>query len=175
MENKLFEQLNEEISSKLGVDKLKITYQISERAKNKFGHCKYDVKSNSFVINVSRFIIGTEMEKDTLCHELAHAYDIAYIKSYSNDDPQPHGVAWKMIMDKVFGYKNIRATGLHNKGIKIIKTSQNQYNIYEGSKKRAIIKVNGNLFEIKNDKNEFFDNIKDEEYYMHHFSNYIKP
>ncbi len=174
MENKLLNELNSEIANKLGVDKLNIIYKVSDKAKSKFGHCRY-IEFNTYLINLSSFILGTEMEKDTICHELCHAYDHAYIKSQpDNQDLNPHGISWRMMMDAVFGYKNVKGTGIHDKGLKIIKIASNHYDVYCNGNKRAIIKVNGKELSIRDNKNEFFQNQKDEEYYIHHFVNFLR-
>ncbi len=169
MENKLLNELNSEISTKLGVSKLNIQYKISTSAKSKFGHCRC-INFYTYLINLSSFILGTEMERDTICHELCHAYDHAYVKSQpGNQDLNPHGIAWKMMMEEVFGYKNVKAQGIHNKGIKLIKINSNHYDIYENGNKKAIIKINGKELSIRNNKNEFFENEKNEVYYIEHF------
>ena len=76
----ILEQMNSKISNTLKVPKLKITYKISEKAKAKFGHCRY-IEHGHYLINLSSFILNTELEKDTICHELCHAYDHHYFKS----------------------------------------------------------------------------------------------
>ena len=112
--NILLEQMNYKIAEDLGVPELKITYKVSEKAKAKFGHCRY-IDFGHYLINLSSFILGTSLEKDTICHELCHAYDHHYFKSRpGNIDPAPHGIAWKMLMEKVFGYSNVKAQGIHH-------------------------------------------------------------
>ena len=109
----LLEQMNQKISNNLELPKLKITYKVSEKAKSKFGHCRY-IEPGHYLINLSSFILNTELEKDTICHELSHAYDHHYFKSLpQNNDPAPHGIAWKMLMEKVFGYVDVKAQGIH--------------------------------------------------------------
>ena len=114
----LLEQMNQKISNNLELPKLKITYKVSEKAKSKFGHCRY-IEPGHYLINLSSFILNTELEKDTICHELSHAYDHHYFKPLSqNNDPAPHGIAWKMLMEKVFGYVDVKAQGIHQSNSK---------------------------------------------------------
>ena len=60
--------------------------------------------------------MNTKLEKDTIAHELCHAYDHHYFKLEKETaglDPKPHGYVWKELMDKVFGYKDVKAQGIH--------------------------------------------------------------
>jgi len=91
MKNELLNELNIEIANKLGVEPLTITYQVSNKAKSKFGHCKYS-KVKGYIINLSEWILNSEMERDTICHELCHAYDHAYFGVPTG----PHGYVGKI-------------------------------------------------------------------------------
>ena len=48
----LLEKMNTKISNDLEVPKLKITYKVSEKAKSKFGHCRYIEQGHYFVIMI---------------------------------------------------------------------------------------------------------------------------
>ena len=171
----LLEQMNLKISNDLGVPPLKITYKVSERAKSKFGHCRY-LEPGHYLINLSSFILGTELEKDTICHELCHAYDHFYFKSSpQNGDPNPHGVAWKMLMEKVFGYANVKAQGIHqSNSSKLIKVGDGRFDLYIKGNKKAIFEVVDDVLSIKTPNNKFFNNISEEEKYVSVFVNLYK-
>ena len=166
----LIEKMNLKISKDLGVPKLKIKYTVSEKAKSKFGHCKY-LGLDQYEINLSSFILGTSLEKDTTCHELCHAYDHYYFKSVPNNtDFSPHGTAWKMLMDKVFGYQNIKAQGIHvnnsNDVIKLINKGKGDYDLYINGNGKAKFNLINNMVDIKNYKNQFFKTEVEERKYM---------
>jgi predicted SprT family Zn-dependent metalloprotease len=147
----ILEQMNSKISNTLKVPKLKITYKVSEKAKSKFGHCRY-IEPGHYLINLSSFILDTELEKDTICHELCHAYDHHYFKPLPhNNDPAPHGIAWKMMMDQVFGYVNVKAQGI---------------DLYIEGNKKAMFKISGKMVNIRTPQNKIFDNVLEEEKYM---------
>lgn len=165
MNNKLIDKYNAEIAYKLNVEPLKIIYQVSNKAKSKYGHCRYVAKEHSYIINLSSWILNTEMEKDTICHELCHAYDHAYFGMRTN----PHGRIWRALMSEVFGYKNVKAQGIHNKEIKLVKVGINHYNLYENDNMKAIFKINNGLVEIRDKDNKYFECQNNEEYYMKHF------
>ena len=172
MENTNLVKLNQQISNTLGVKPLKITYKVSKKAKSKFGHCRY-IKPGHYLINLSSFILGTELEKDTICHELCHAYDHHYFKSLpENNDPKPHGIAWKMLMKEVFGYDNVKAQGIHQSNSKsndLVKINNNTFDLYVNGTKKAIFKISNKMVEIRTPQNKFFDNILEEEKYMNIF------
>jgi predicted SprT family Zn-dependent metalloprotease len=171
--NTLLEQMNIKISKNLKVPKLKITYKVSEKAKSKFGHCRY-IEPGHYLINLSSFILGTELEKDTICHELCHAYDHFYFKSLNND-PAPHGVAWKMLMKEVFGYVNIKAQGIHqSKENELIKTGDGMFDLYVNGNKKAMFTVENNIIYIRTPQNKFFNSVLEEEKYMTAFFNLYK-
>lgn len=175
--NTLLEQMNTKISNDLEVSKLKITYKISERAKSKFGHCRY-IEQGHYLINLSSFILGTELEKDTICHELCHAYDHHYFKSLpQNNDPTPHGITWKMLMKEVFGYVDVKAQGIHQSNSKsndLIQTGNGMFDLYIEGNKKAMFKTSDNMVDIRTPQNKFFDNILEEEKYMTMFINLYK-
>lgn len=175
--NTLLEQLNTKISNDLEVPKLKITYKVSEKAKSKFGHCRY-IEPGHYLINLSSFILNTEMEKDTICHELSHAYDHHYFKSLPyNNDPSPHGIAWKMIMKDVFGYNNVKAQGIHNSNLKsnkLLKVGEGAFDLYIKGNKKAMFKISNNMVDIRTPQNKFFSNTLEEEKYMSIFINLYK-
>ena len=171
--NILLEQMNYKIAEDLGVPELKITYKVSEKAKAKFGHCRY-IDFGHYLINLSSFILGTSLEKDTICHELCHAYDHHYFKSRpGNIDPAPHGIAWKMLMEKVFGYSNVKAQGIHqldSESTKLIKVGEGRFDLYIKGDKKAIFKIlNNNMVDIRTPQNKFFNNTSKEEKYMNMF------
>jgi len=166
----LLEEMNSQISKDLGVPKLKITYKVSEKAKSKFGHCRY-LEPNHYLINLSSFILGTDLEKDTICHELCHAYDHFYFKpQIGHLDPHPHGNTWKQLMDKVFGYKNIKAQGLHvsnsNDTIKLINKGNGNYDLYINGNGKAKFNLTNNMVNIRNYKNQFFKTEVEEQKFM---------
>ena len=165
----LLEQMNQKISNNLELPKLKITYKVSEKAKSKFGHCRY-IEPGHYLINLSSFILNTELEKDTICHELSHAYDHHYFKSLpQNNDPAPHGIAWKMLMEKVFGYVDVKAQGIHQSNSKsntLLEVGKGMFDLYIEGNKKAMFKVLNNMVDIKTPQNKFFDNILEEEKYM---------
>jgi predicted SprT family Zn-dependent metalloprotease len=177
MKNQNLINFNCQIAESLGVEPLKITYKVSERAKSKFGHCRY-IEQGHYLINLSSFILGTELEKDTICHELCHAYDHHYFKSLSqNNDPAPHGIAWKMLMDKVFGYVNVKAQGIHpsnSNSNELIKVGNGMFDLYIEGNKKAMFKISDNIVTIRTPQNKFFDNILEEEKYMNIFVNLYK-
>jgi predicted SprT family Zn-dependent metalloprotease len=177
MENTNLKELNHQIAKSLGVKPLKITYKISDKAKSKFGHCRY-IEQGHYLINLSSFILNTELEKDTICHELCHAYDHHYFKSLSqNNDPAPHGIAWKMLMEKVFGYVDVKAQGIHQSNSKLnelIKVGNKMFDLYIEGNKKAIFKISDNIVAIRTPQNKFFDNILEEEKYMAMFINLYK-
>jgi len=175
--NNLIEQMNTKISKDLEVPKLKITYKVSEKAKSKFGHCRY-IEPGHYLVNLSSFILDTELEKDTICHELCHAYDHHYFKSLpQNNDPAPHGIAWKMLMKEVFGYVDVKAQGIHQSNSKeneLIKTGENNFSLYVKGDKKAIFTISNNTVDIRTPQNKFFDSILEEEKYMTMFINLYK-
>ena len=173
--NSLLEQMNTKISKDLEVPKLKITYKVSEKAKSKFGHCRY-IEPGHYLVNLSSFILGTELEKDTICHELCHAYDHHYFKSLpQNNDPAPHGVAWKMLMKEVFGYVDIKAQGIHqSKENELIKTGDGMFDLYVNGNKKAIFKVSNDIVDIRTPQNKIFSSILEEEKYMNMFFSLYK-
>lgn len=171
--NKFIKVLNQEIYSKLGVPPLDIKLEISERAKSKFGHCKYNGR-NQYVINISRFIVGTNLEKDTICHELRHAYDHHYFKSRIGwKDTAPHGKVWKMLMDEIFGYKDVKAQGIHSKGIEIFKIYENKFDLYDGGTCKAQIIFDGRNLSIKNPKGGYISSEMEERRYVDEFSKFL--
>ena len=176
MKNKLLEKLNTKIADDLGVEELKITYKVSEKAKSKFGHCRY-IEHGHYLINLSSFILNTELEKDTIAHELSHAYDHHIFKSDpSNDDPTPHGIAWKMLMDKVFGYKDVKAQGIHKsnpKYNKFINKGNGEFDLYVKGYKKAVFSIDGDLYSIKTPSNQYFKNKIVEEEYMQLFGEFL--
>ena len=173
----LVEKMNLKISKDLGVPKLKIKYTVSEKAKSKFGHCKY-LGLDQYEINLSSFILGTSLEKDTTCHELCHAYDHHYFKSIpGNTDSAPHGMAWKMLMEKVFGYTNVKAQGIHQSNPqsgKLIKTGEKTYALYIQENKKAIFEISDNMVSIRTPENKFFDDVSKEEKYIYLFMSLLK-
>jgi hypothetical protein len=175
--NILLEQMNYKIAEDLGVPELKITYKVSEKAKAKFGHCRY-IDFGHYLINLSSFILGTSLEKDTICHELCHAYDHHYFKSRpGNIDPAPHGIAWKMLMEKVFGYTNVKAQGIHQSNPqsgKLIKTGEKTYALYIQENKKAIFEISYNMVSIRTPENKFFDDVSKEEKYIYLFMSLLK-
>jgi len=177
MRNTNLIKLNKQIAESLGKEPLKITYKVSEKAKSKFGHCRY-IEPGHYLINLSSFILGTELEKDTICHELCHAYDHHYFKSLpQNNDPAPHGTAWKMLMKEVFGYVDVKAQGIHQSNSKeneLIKTGENNFSLYVKGDKKAIFTISNNMVNIKTPQNKFFDSILEEEKYMTMFINLYK-
>jgi predicted SprT family Zn-dependent metalloprotease len=176
MGSTLLEKMNTKISNDLEVPKLKITYKVSEKAKSKFGHCRY-IEQGHYLINLSSFILSTELEKDTICHELCHAYDHHIFKSDpSNDDPTPHGIAWKMLMDKVFGYKDVKAQGIHKsnpKYNKFINKGNGVFDLYVKGYKKAVFSIDGDLYSIKTPSNQYFKNKIVEEEYMQLFGEFL--
>lgn len=175
--NTLLEQMNTKISNDLEVPKLKITYKISERAKSKFGHCRY-IEPGHYLINLSSFILNTELEKDTICHELCHAYDHHIFKSDPrNNDPAPHGVAWKMLMEKVFGYVDVKAQGIHqsnSKSNELLNVGDGMFDLYIEGNKKATFRILNNMVNIRTPQNKFFNNTLEEEKYMAMFINLYK-
>ena len=175
--NILLEQMNTKIADNLGVPELKITYKVSEKAKSKFGHCRY-IDSGHYLINLSSFILDTPLEKDTICHELCHAYDHHYFKSIpGNTDQSPHGMAWKMLMEKVFGYTNVKAQGIHQSNPqsgKLIKTGEKTYALYIQENKKAIFEISDNMVSIRTPENKFFDDVSKEEKYIYFFMSLLK-
>ena len=175
--NTLLEQMNQKISNDLELPKLKITYKVSEKAKSKFGHCRY-IEQGHYLINLSSFILSTELEKDTICHELCHAYDHHYFKSLpQNNDPAPHGIAWKMLMEKVFGYVDVKAQGIHQSNPnsnELIKIGNGMFDLYIEGNKKAMFKISDNMVDIRTPQNKFFNNILEEEKYMTMFINLYK-
>jgi predicted SprT family Zn-dependent metalloprotease len=178
MKNLLLEKLNTKISDDLGVEKLKIKYEVSTRAKSKFGHCKY-IEPKHYLINLSSFILDTELEKDTIAHELCHAYDHHYFKlgtETAGCDPKPHGDAWKMLMDKVFGYKDIKAQGIHksnSKYNKFIGKGNGGYDLYVKGYKKAVFSIDEGLCSIKTPSNQHFESKIVEEKYMQLFGEFL--
>ena len=178
MKNLLLEKLNTKISDDLGVEELKIKYEVSTRAKSKFGHCKY-IEPKHYLINLSSFILDTELEKDTIAHELCHAYDHHYFKlgtETAGCDPKPHGDAWKMLMDKVFGYKDVKAQGIHksnSKYNKFIDKGNGGYDLYVKGYKKAVFSIDGGLFSIKTPSNQHFESKIVEEKYMQLFGEFL--
>lgn len=170
----LLEQMNQKISNNLELPKLKITYKVSEKAKSKFGHCRY-IEPGHYLINLSSFILNTELEKDTICHELSHAYDHHYFKSLpQNNDPAPHGIAWKMLMKEVFGYVDVKAQGIHQSNSKsntLLEVGKGMFDLYIEGNKKAMFKILNNMVDIRTPQNKFFDNIFEEEKYMTMFIN----
>jgi hypothetical protein len=167
MKNELLNELNIEIANKLGVEPLTITYQVSNKAKSKFGHCKYS-KVKGYIINLSEWILNSEMERDTICHELCHAYDHAYFGVPTG----PHGYVWKKLMSEVFGYQNVKAQGFHSKDskdVKLIDLGSNQFKLLENGYERAYFKVNDDMVQIRDNHNKYFESEKKEEYYMGQF------
>ena len=177
MKNTNLKELNQQIAKSLRVKPLKITYKISEKAKSKFGHCRY-IEPGHYLINLSSFILNTELEKDTICHELCHAYDHHIFKSDPrNNDPAPHGVAWKMLMEKVFGYIDVKAQGIHqlnSKSNELIKVGNGMFDLYIEGNKKAMFKISDNMVDIRTPQNKFFDNILEEEKYMTMFIDIYK-
>jgi predicted SprT family Zn-dependent metalloprotease len=177
MKNTNLKELNQQIAKSLRVKPLKITYKISEKAKSKFGHCRY-IEPGHYLINLSSFILNTELEKDTICHELCHAYDHYYFKSLpQNNDPAPHGIAWKMLMEKVFGYVNVKAQGIHqsnSRSQELLKVGNGMFDLYIKGNKKAIFKISDNMVDIRTPQNKFFDNILEEEKYMTMFIDIYK-
>ena len=177
MENTNLKELNQQIAKSLRVKPLKITYKISERAKSKFGHCRY-IEPGHYLINLSSFILDTELEKDTICHELSHAYDHHIFKSDpKNNDPAPHGIAWKMLMKEVFGYDNVKAQGIHQsnpKSNELIKVGEGVYDLYVEGNKKAMFKISNNMVDIRTPQNKFFNSVLEEEKYMAMFINLYK-
>jgi predicted SprT family Zn-dependent metalloprotease len=166
----LLEKMNTKISNDLEVPKLKITYKISKKAKSKFGHCRY-IEPGHYLINLSSFILNTELEKDTICHELCHAYDHHIFKSDPrNNDPAPHGIAWKMLMKEVFGYVNVKAQGIHvsnyNDVIKLINKGKGDYDLYINGSGKAKFNLINNMVNVRNYKNQFFKTEVEERKYM---------
>jgi len=147
----LLDNYNNEIADKLGVDLIPIHLQISQTAKSKFGHFTYSRKKDQFIINISSFIIGTTLEHDTLKHELCHAYDFVYLKQDPRTyDPQPHGKAWKAMMEQVFGFKNVKACGVHkydSSNIRIQSVAEG-YAVYENSKYLGKVFYDGEFCKI---------------------------
>ncbi len=172
--NTLLEKMNTKISNDLEVPKLKITYKVSERAKSKFGHCRY-IEPGHYLINLSSFILNSELEKDTICHELSHAYDHHYFKSIpQNNDRAPHGIAWKMLMKEVFGYEDVKAQGIHQSNSKsnnLVKVGNGMFDLYIEGNKKAMFKVSNGMVSIRTPQNKFFNNVLDEEKYMSVFCN----
>jgi len=177
MKNTNLKELNQQIAKSLRVKPLKITYKISEKANSKFGHCRY-IEPGHYLINLSSFILNTELEKDTICHELCHAYDHYYFKSLpQNNDPAPHGIAWKMLMEKVFGYVNVKAQGIHqsnSRSQELLKVGNGMFDLYIKGNKKAIFKISDNMVDIRTPQNKFFDNILEEEKYMTMFIDIYK-
>ena len=173
----ILEQMNSKISNTLKVPKLKITYKVSKKAKSKFGHCRY-IERGHYLINLSSFILNTELEKDTICHELCHAYDHHYFKPLPhNNDPAPHGIAWKMMMDQVFGYVNVKAQGIHqsnSKSNKLLKVGDGMFDLYIEGNKKAMFTVENKTVYIRTPQNKIFDNVLEEEKYMTAFINLYK-
>jgi len=178
MENKLLENLNTKISNDLGVEKLKIKYEVSTKAKSKFGHCKY-IGPNHYLINLSSFILDTELERDTIAHELCHAYDHHYFKlapEIAGLDPKPHGDVWKMLMDKIFDYSDVKAQGIHKSNPKFnefIDKGKGEWDLYVKGYKKAIFKIKGNNCSIKTPTNKYFENILEEEKYVSLFGEFL--
>ena len=178
MKNKLLEKLNTKISNDLGVEKLKIKYEVSTKAKSKFGHCKY-IEPKHYLINLSSFILNTELEKDTIAHELCHAYDHHYFKlgpETAGLDPNPHGEAWKRLMDKVFGYKDVKAQGIHKsnpKFNKFIDKGEGCFDLYIKGYKKAVFTVEGDSFFIKTPSNGYFESELEEDKYMQLFGEFL--
>ena len=173
----LLEQMNQKMSNNLELPKLKITYKVSEKAKSKFGHCRY-IEPGHYLINLSSFILDTELEKDTICHELCHAYDHHYFKSLpQNNDPAPHGIAWKMLMNEVFGYVDVKAQGIHQSNPKLnelLNVGDGMFDLYIKGNKKAIFKISDNMVNIRTPQNKFFDNTLEEEKYMTMFISLYK-
>jgi predicted SprT family Zn-dependent metalloprotease len=100
------DEFNKEISTKLDVDKLKLELIITDNV-GQYGSCMFMLVDESFKIRISKFIVGSILEDYTLKHEIAHAYDFAYMPK----QPNPHGIGWTEIMKQVWGFKNVTATG----------------------------------------------------------------
>jgi predicted SprT family Zn-dependent metalloprotease len=173
----LLEKMNNKIANDLEVPKLKITYKVSEKAKAKFGHCRY-IEPGHYLINLSSFILDTELEKDTICHELSHAYDHHIFKLDPRiNDPAPHGIVWKMLMEKVFGYVDVKAQGIHqsnSRSNELIKVGNGMFDLYIEGNKKAMFKISDNMVTIRTPQNKFFNNILEEEKYMTMFINLYK-
>ena len=56
MKNLLLEKLNTKISDDLGVEKLKIKYEVSTRAKSKFGHLATFIRTKSIFKEIIKYI-----------------------------------------------------------------------------------------------------------------------
>jgi hypothetical protein len=105
-------------------------------------------------------------------------FKTAVLKSIpGNTDQSPHGMAWKMLMEKVFGYTNVKAQGIHQSNPqsgKLIKTGEKTYALYIQENKKAIFEISDNMVSIRTPENKFFDDVSKEEKYIYLFMSLLK-
>lgn len=167
MNNTLLDELNQKLATHLEIAPLKINYQVSTKAKKKYGHCKC-VGVNHYNVNISSFILNTDRERDTLCHELCHAYAHAVFP----EDRNPHGFAWKELM-KLMGYVNVKAKGVHTHKVygdaKLTSSGDNKYILCIKDAPVAHLEINNGELSITTPEGELFDSQDEEEKYVRIF------